>query len=238
MIQGADNQQTVHRLPSAIGRQKATLNRHFFLAGLMIPASFQAIFAQLSEITVRFANPAYDCISKTYCLDVEMMSNSAADTLYGTNARFFYNSTVITFTGIQNIETGYRVALTPTVEVGQASSGNTMFNFEAGDSAAWLSGAVELQNQTAGKLIGQGSWTKFYEVCFTLTGSPSELNNFCPELILDLQKNTNDGFLPASDGLVITAKSGTSSRDTDEQSVNYNWSYYGPGTAPYGDYAA
>jgi len=191
-----------------------------------------------SEVTIRFANPTFDCDSKVYCVDVEYSTDMPADTLYGTNVRLFFNSRQLTFREFNDFAPDY--SLTNNIEVitGVASSGLTLFNFPAGDSATWINAGVQLLNQNGGLGMTQGQWTKYYSICFDVYGSPDDLNNFCPEIIWDLEEdNSNGGFFSGSDGVVITVKSGDSSERTDENVGHLNWAYSGNGNAPYGDYS-
>ena len=195
-------------------------------------------FVNGQDIGIRFSNPAFDCDTRTYCLDVEYMSNTSVDTMYGTNVRFFYNSTELSFIALQDFTPGYGVSVVPAPQTGVASSGADLFNFDAGEAATWVNGAVELQNLSLGLLIGNGQWTKFYQACFSVVGNPEDVDNFCPELVWDLEQNpANGGFFPGDNGVVITLKSSLQSRSSNEQVEHFNWTYSGNGTAPYGDYS-
>lgn len=194
--------------------------------------------AQVSEITVRFANPTFDCVNKTYCVDVEYSSDSAADSLYGNNVRFFYNSEQLDFIDFRDIVTNYGVTRVPSKSEGVSTSGQDLFNFPAGEAAVWINGAVELTNTSSGLPISQGGWTKYFEACFDVVGNPTGVDDFCPEIIWDLEADRNDGgFLPGNDGVVITLKNGNVSRVANESAEHFNWDYSGNGTMPYGDYS-
>lgn len=196
-----------------------------------------SILAQNSEISVRFANPSFDCDNKTYCVDVEFSSDSPSDTLYGANMRFYYNTEVLSFRDFSNFVTDYGASPVPEVSTGVASSGSSLFGFPAGEAAAWVNGGINLTNTTAGESIPQGAYTKFFEVCFDIIGNPETVDNFCPELVWDLEEDRdNGGFLPGNDGVVITLKNGSSSTLSDEIVEHLNWGYAGNGSAPYGDY--
>jgi len=203
------------------------------LAIIVLPLMLSA----QSEITLRFANPTFDCVGKTYCLDVEMSSDSPGDTLYGTNVRFFYNSAQLDLINFTNLATNYSVSRTPDVNQGVATSGMDLFNFPAGEAAVWVNGAVELQNTNGGQGIAVGGWTKFFEVCFDVVGDPIGVENFCPEVIWDLEVDRNDGgFLAGNDGVVVALISSGSTDVALESVDHFNWDYSGNGTAPYGDY--
>lgn len=204
---------------------------------LMMASLF--VNAQNSEVSIRFSNPNFDCDAKTYCLDVEYNSDSSADTLYGTNVRFFYNSAQLDLVDFRSLATDYGVSRVPTTAEGVASSGADLFNFPSGEAAVWVNGAIELQNTAnGGRAISQSGWTKFFEVCFDVVGDPTGIEDFCPEVIWDLEQDRTDGgFLPGNDGVVITLKNGSFSKVSDESVVSFNWEHSGNGSAPYGDYS-
>ncbi len=203
----------------------------FFIFWLIIVQGF----TQTPEVNIRFTNPTFDCDHKTYCLDVEYSSDSPGDTLYGTNVRFFYNSTELTFIDLRSFITDYDIALTPITETGVSSSGASLFGMGTGEAATWVNGAVELINTSRGKEISNGIWTYYYEACFSVIGSPDNLDDFCPTVIWDLEADIdNGGFFPGNDGVVITLKDGLGSTASEENVEHLNWAYSGSGTAPYG----
>ena len=208
-----------------------------FIFSFLLLAFF--VHSQNSEVSIRFSNPSFDCDAKTYCLDVEYNSDNSADTLYGTNVRFFYNSAQLDLIDFRNLTTDYGVSRVPTTAQGVASSGADLFNFPAGEAAVWVNGAIELQNVGSGGIpISQSGWTKYFEVCFDVVGDPEGIEDFCPEVIWDLEQDRgNGGFLPGNDGVVITLKNGALSKVSDETVVSFNWAYSGDGSQPYGDYS-
>ncbi len=195
------------------------------------------IGAQESDIGIRFSNPIFDCDTRTYCLDVEYQSNDNGDILFGTNVRFFYNSTELSFVEFAEFAPGYAVSVIPVPQTGVASSGNDLFNFDVGEAATWINAAIELQNLTQGKQIGNGTWTKFYEACFSVISNPEDIVNFCPTMVWDLRETTSQGgFFQGDNGVVITVLDGTQSASTTEQVEHFNWDYSGNGSAPYGNF--
>ena len=205
---------------------------------LIVMWSMTMVSAQNSEIGIRFANPQFDCESRTYCLDVEYQSNTSLDSLFGTNVRFFYNSTELIFVDFRNFAQGYGLSVIPVPQTGVPSSGSDLFNFDANEAAVWINGAIELQNLSQGKSIGNGVWTKFYEACFNVVGNPEDIVNFCPTLIWDLREDASQGgFFQGDNGVVITLLEGIRSRSASETVEHFNWMYSGNGSAPYGEFA-
>ncbi|MCB0567843.1 MAG: hypothetical protein KDD01_26025, partial [Phaeodactylibacter sp.] len=58
-------------------------------------------------VTVRLANPTYDCGNQTYCLDVEYLSDTPGQELFGSNVRFFYDDDELEFTAFTDFQGGY-----------------------------------------------------------------------------------------------------------------------------------
>ena len=229
---------------SAKGRSASGWNKFFSLpcrqAGLFLLSliwPMVMVSAQSSEIGIRFANAQFDCDSRTYCLDTEYKSNTLADSLFGTNVRFFYNATELQFVDLRNFAQGYGTSVVPTPQTGVPSSGSGLFDFDANEAAVWINGAIELQNLTQGKSIGNGVWTKFYEVCFNVIGNPEDIVEFCPTLIWDLKEDASQGgFFQGDNGVVITLLEGIQSRSASEVVEHFNWMYSGNGSAPYGEF--
>lgn len=189
-------------------------------------------------MTVRFANPVLDCVTGEYCVDVEFQSDVPDDEVFGMNVRFFYDSEQLLFDAIGDFQGGYSAVSPnpPLVNTGGANSG-TAFGF--GGPATFVNGAIQLTNTGATPiLLTTDSWTKLYQICFTITAPDSELDNFCPSLVWDLEQNpANGGFFPTSDGVVITTvdnSPGQESQPADENVDQFNWEYIGAGTPPYG----
>lgn len=194
-------------------------------------------FAQNSEVGIRFSNPSFDCDNRTYCLDVEYQSNVNDDILYGTNVRFFYNSTELEFVDFRDLRQGYDVSVVPAPQTGQASSGADLFGFDANEAATWINGAIELKDLSNGKIIDNNQWTKYYQACFNVVGNASEVNNFCPTLVWDLEQDRSlGGFFQGDNGVVITViDDNNKSEPTNEVVSHFNWTYSGNGSAPYGN---
>ena len=58
-------------------------------------------------ITVRLANPQYNCVTEEYCLDVEFQSDIEDQELFGMNVRFFYEDQVLELINFRDFQGGY-----------------------------------------------------------------------------------------------------------------------------------
>ena len=197
--------------------------------------------AQLPVVTVRFANPQYNCATQTYCLDVEFQSNTADKQLYGMNVRFFYDDAVLEYESMGNFETGYSAVAPspPQISTGNAGSGALLFGFPANHPFEFVNGAIQLTG-TSSLMISTTSWTRVFSVCFHVD-DPAALNvgSFCPSLVWDLEYNpANGGWLAGDDGIVITvvAPPPVFSSETTEADVHFNWQFdASPEVRPYGN---
>ncbi len=153
--------------------------------------------AQNPELTVRFANPVFDCATGDYCVDVEFQSN-VLDTedreLYGKNVRFFYDSDVLLFQAFGDFQGGYGPLGAPTLEMGDPTNGD-LFGF--GGPATFINGAIQLNNPAAPPIIiSKTGWTKLYAICFMVV-NPDDfgVSGFCPSIVWDLEEDPiNGGF--------------------------------------------
>lgn len=198
------------------------------------------VHSQSPTVTVRFANPAYDCITGEYCLDVEFQSNAPNVQLFGMNVRFFYDDTFMELIGFSDFQGGYGPVAPnpPSVMMTIAGTGTTSFGFPPPGVADFVNGAIQLTDNTQPPLfISTTGWTKLYQVCFNVDGTLPDSSNFCPPIVWDLEANpANGGYLPGDDGIVITAVAPppAMSGPTNEQVIQFNWNYTGQGAAPFG----
>lgn len=194
--------------------------------------------SQLPSVGVRFANPQYDEQSGTYWVDVELQSNQQDQQLFGMNVRFFYDATKMAFTKFRNFADGYDILGDPPVaHVGNASSGEHMFNFDR--EAAYVNGAVQLQTSENPQKIGQQQWTKLFEVCFTVSDLAGQ-ESFCPSLIWDLKEHPEkSSFFRGSDGVVFTVMEKNPATPQESAPAitdveHFNWKYDDVEELPFG----
>ncbi len=205
---------------------------------LIFALGYQAM-AQLPVVTVRFANPQFDCDTETYCLDVEFLSDSPDVQVFGMNVRFFFDDDILEFLSMGEFAGGYGPVSPspPSISIGSQNSGSTLFSMEG--AAVFLNGAIQLVNQNAGPVyLSDTEWTKLFNICFKVK-DPASLNNpeFCPSVVWDLEEDPqNGGFLTGSNGVVITvvAPSPLDSSPTTENVVHHNWSYSSTAGFPFG----
>ncbi len=205
---------------------------------LIFALGFQAI-SQLPVVTVRLANPQFDCDTETYCLDVEFLSDSPNVQVFGMNVRFFFDNDVLEFLSMGEFENGYGPVSPspPSISIGSQNSGSTLFSMEG--AAVFVNGAIQLVNQNAAPVyLSDSKWTKLFNICFRVK-DPASLNNpkFCPIVVWDLEENPQDGgFLTGSNGVVITivAPPPLDSSPTTENVIHHNWSYSSTSGFPFG----
>jgi hypothetical protein len=135
-------------------------------------------------------------------------------------------------------ETGYGLqnGNLPAKQTSTVSFGQTRFGFEG--AADYINGQVELQNPGSGLEIDTDGWTRVFTVCFDVD-DPEALagGDFCPPVVWDMEEiPANGGFLPASNGVVVTLLDAwPNSKPTTEQVEQFNWEYDGtPETVPWG----
>jgi hypothetical protein len=200
-------------------------------------------FAQLPTLTVRFANPSYNCEDQTYCLDVEFQADAANLQLYGINVRFFYDDEVLEFISLGEFAEGYGPVSPnpPQITTGQASSGQTLFGFPTNHPAEYVNGAVQLLSSTSIFLpVGPDNWVKLFNVCFTIDDPDAAqgVESFCPSVVWDLEEDpANGGFDPVSNGVVMTTlvQLPDQSAPATENVVQFNWSYTAAGQGLFGN---
>ncbi|MBK8492610.1 MAG: HYR domain-containing protein [Saprospirales bacterium] len=198
-----------------------------------------SLSAQTPVVTVRFANPQYDCNTGDYCLDVEFQSNTPGEELFGMNVRFFYDDDILELIGYGDYQGGYGpVAPNPPGISTSPPAGPAWFSFPG--PAEFANGAIAKVNASAPPIIlalnTSNVWTKLFQVCFHVDDPNPDPNNFCPSVVWDLEQDPTNGGFPAGDnGVVITLVNGANSKPSDENVVQYNWQYIGTGNAPFGE---
>lgn len=207
---------------------------------LLLFVSPQVTWAQFPDVSIRFANPSYNCETNTYCLDVEYQGGEPGLEVFGTNVRFYYDDEVMEFLDFRDFQGDYvPVAPNPPAVTTSSSSFASSMGFSGGKVLDFVNGAIQLMDSGGSALIlpNDGSWVKLFQVCFVV--DPSKIGNFasfCPPVIWDLEQNPgNGGYQPASDGVVITLVEGAGSAPATESVDQFNWNYTGNGVStPYG----
>ena len=192
------------------------------------------------NLTVRFANPAFDCMTGEYCVDVEFQSDLPDQELFGMNVRFFYEESKLELINFRDFQGGYGpVAPNPPVKLTSLPAfGYNYFRFgEPGNGAAeWINGAIQLVDESQPPvIISTTSWTKLFQICFEVDDPNPDSTGFCPSLVWDLEQNPAlGGYLPGDDGVVMTVyeESTGFTLPTFENVDQYNWAYTGTGSAP------
>ncbi|MCB0583526.1 MAG: DUF11 domain-containing protein, partial [Phaeodactylibacter sp.] len=131
--------------------------------------------APVPVVTVRLANPTYDCANETYCLDVEYISDVPGQQLFGTNVRFFYDDNELEFTAFTDFQGGYgEVAPSPpNVTTFPAAQGPAGFGFTG--APEWVNGAIQLTDPNGAITLSTVTWTKVFQICFDVTDPNANL---------------------------------------------------------------
>lgn len=211
---------------------------HGFALAICLFSFSHEVSSQTPTITVRFANPSFQCPSNQYCVDVEFVSDTLGVEVFGVNFRFFYPDTTLELIGFSDFQGGYGpVSPNPPTVTTSASAGPALFNFVG--PADFVNGAIQLVNTGATPLLlDTAIWTKLFQVCFLVNDPNADIDSFCPPIVLDLEQDpANGGFLVGDDGVVITIVDpdpNVESAAVTENVVQFNWMYSGPGTPPFG----
>ncbi len=187
------------------------------------------------NITVRFANPQFNCTTYEYCLDVEFQADLPNTELFLMNVRFFLDDNILEFINLRNFQGGYAAVTPNPAAVSYSTAGIPWFNFSGG--ADYVNGAAQKTNGNAPPIyISTSSWTKLFQSCFSVDYHNGSETNFCPPLVWDLEQNEdNGGFPPGSAGVVMTVVDGAGlSAPVFEHVSQFNWQYIGSGSAPFG----
>jgi len=198
---------------------------------------FSLASAQTPTISVRFANPSYECSVSQYCLDVEFMTPDANVELFGMNVRFFYPDAIMELDSFTDFQGGYGPVSPDPPQVLQSGAGfgTTFFGFPAPGVTDWVNGAIQLVDNSQPQIILSTTWTKIFQICFTVQGPIADSTSFCPPIVWDLELNpANGGYLAGDDGVVMTvvAPPPSMSNPSNENVVQFNWMYTGNGNAP------
>jgi len=175
-------------------------------------------------VAARFANPFFDCAKQTYCVDVELWSDTPDQQIYGINVRFFFDGTILKYLSTGDFAEGYDQLDEPQITDGDSGSGAY---FGLNDPLKRYNGAIQLDGVTSLYISTTQEWTKYFSVCFKII-NPGFLNidQFCPSLVWDLQVDPESGgYVHANDGLVITLVGEPESIPTREYVDQFNWEY-------------
>lgn len=207
------------------------MKRNVFLLlifSLVFLSGFQALAQPpMPVLSVRFANPHFDCPTKNYCLDVEFLAEIPDQQLFGMNVRFFYDDNVLEFLSMGDFAQGYGSPVPPEIVPGPPGSGVA---FGIAGPLEWFNGTVQWLSPSP-VYISTTQWTKLFNVCFHVDDPQAlDIENFCPTIVWDLQENPPEfggGFLQGDDGVVMTivAPPPLESAPTTEHVVQFNWQY-------------
>ncbi|MFZ5431513.1 MAG: Ig-like domain-containing protein [Bacteroidota bacterium] len=207
------------------------------LALLLGLSGFRGYSQGLSVITTRFANPVYDCTTGTWCVDVEFTSSQPNRRLVDMNVRFWYDSDMLTYQSVGGFATGYYLGGTPSVTTLTPASGPDLFTMTG--AATYWNGYVTVNQAASPVLLSPGTWTKLFSMCFTLPYDKvaEATDECCPVLVWDLEEDPADGgFMPGSDGVVITLENLQNPILFDpaiENVVQFNWTYTTGSAGPF-----
>ncbi len=186
-------------------------------------------------VTVRFANPVYDCATQTYKLDVEFQCDTAGQQLHGMNVRFFYPDNLLEFISFVDFIPGYGAMPPnpPVVSTGNSSSGMITFGFPG--PREYVNGAIQ-KNSDMVIYLSTSGWTKIFSVKFHVD-DPGSMNSesFCPPVIWDLNEQGTAGINPNGGiwmTLVVIYPNQTA--PAIEDCLQFNWQYDGIPGLPHG----
>lgn len=186
------------------------------------------------NITVRFANPVFNCTNQNLTVDVEYQCNQSGKQLFGMNVRLFYPDNVLEFINFSGFVTGYSAVSPnpPVVSTYSATSGMTLFGFPG--PAEYVNGAIQ-KTSTTSLTLSTTSWTKIFSINFHVDDvNAFNSSSFCPVLIWDKNEAMTAGFLTGSEGVVMLVVNGTGTGPVNEYVQQFNWTYDGIPGNPHG----
>lgn len=221
---------------------KVSFTRNVLLAICLTAGTGTFVSAQKSSsvnINTRFSQARFDAKSKTYTLDMEMKSQGSRHQLFGMNLRFFYDAAHLEFVSVSELPAAYELqGGQPKAFKGNADSGYKMFDLQ--ESAAYVNGAIQLAKEDQPLEINPYQWVKVGKLNFKITGELSPGTRFCPAVIWDVQETAQKGgFLPGSDGVVITVLENNPNTPQTSAPANvsaqpFNWGYDDANQMPFG----
>lgn len=191
------------------------------------------------EITVRFNNPQFNCDDLTYCVDVELLSDTPDRKFYGINFRFFYDDLVLEYLSLGNLPAGYTGPDNLSIQTFPGFG----FLFDFGE-LEFFNGYVGTSDTNSAIVMSSDpeAWTTIFTLCFNID-DPNQFNqvNFCPSLVFDMQEAPADpdfpGYLNNDEGvqiLVVATDGQNESAPADEVVDQFNWEYDGVPGEPFG----
>jgi hypothetical protein len=217
-------------------RHKPKLGFYVLVIMFWVTGPANLIISQTPLITVQFANPQFNCMTETYCLDVEFRADTLGQELFGMNVRLFYDASILELTSFTNFQGNYGITLPP--EIMTSPFGPELFNFE-GDADFINAGIQKISINEPAILLDTAQWSRIFSMCFLVDSSMvMDPDSFCPPVVWDLRDDPSmGGFLIGDDGVVITVVDPApenESKPAFEEVVQYNWEYFVSDTAPYG----
>jgi hypothetical protein len=201
------------------------------IPGVLMVLLFSGLLTTAQSIpvvSVRFANPRYadSCAMQTYCVDVEFMSDTPDQQLFGMNVRFFYDDNILEYAGA-TIADGYMMPEAPEVLTGASG---LYWGFDGPPD--WVNGTLQYIGDPI-VVLPTTQWLKLMTICFHIDDPTVVAQDFCPSLVWDLQEDPPEfggGFLTGDDGVVITLVDLSYQQESvpsTENVVQFNWQYGG-----------
>jgi hypothetical protein len=221
------------------------IRKEIWIAVLFFLWGFQSVAQTSPVITVRFANPVYNCKTQQYSVSVEFNSNTAGLKMYEMNVRFYFESSVLDYKSIGDFAPWYinRGAPMPYISKEQGTNWGITGNITYWNGSVFLFNPYGNDGQGGGVLTisdTPGIWTKLFSINFNVLDQTAFADkNFCPCLVWDKEEDpSRGGFGEQSDGVVITCLKPNTTygpQSVIEKMVQFNWEYdLDPTIPPYG----
>jgi hypothetical protein len=212
-------------------------------AGILLLAASSVLTAQQApRLVTKFANPAYDNVSRTYSIDVMVTSLGAEETFFGMNLRFFYDATMLEYRGIDQYAQGIGfIREEPKSVVGNDISGVQLLGLDR--AAGYVNGGLEGKDERYPLVIRPGAWSKLCRAHFYVPMAFQDEVEFCPSLVWDKKPDLDAGGLLGSEGVLIAVKEDDRSTRADSrmsvvEGEPFNWQYRKLAGLPYGEPAS
>lgn len=185
-------------------------------------------------VTVRFADPVFDCTTLEYCVDVEFKCNMANLRLFGMNVRFIYEAYKLSFVDFRSFEPGYAMVAPAPPSLNYLSSPTWYQKFDFEGPAYYANGSIKLTSTSAPPVyMPTDDFVRIFQICFTPVEPVTDPDNFCPAIIWD-EKLQGGGYF-GGEGVEMTVYLNGSEVSSAEVIQQYNWEYTGNGVStPYG----